>query len=90
MNSAIGHWQLKSSSHKYSRGYLKLELITLRDFHMPDPASLPTTLTRKIVRLVDALIESPDDPKPTAELDGTVAQAFSLSGAQMSLLGVGD
>jgi methylase of polypeptide subunit release factors len=89
MNSAIGHWQLASSSHKYSRGYLMLEVKTLCDFHMPDPASLPATLTRKMVRLVDALIESPDDPKATAELDETVAQAFTLSAAQMSLVGVG-
>jgi hypothetical protein len=88
MNSAIGHWQLASSSHKYSRGYLKLEVITLRDLHMPDPASLPAALTRKIVRLVDTLIESPDDMTAMRELDEAVGKAFGLSGAQMSLVGV--
>jgi hypothetical protein len=90
MNSAIGHWQLASSSHKYSRGYLMLEVKTLRDFHIPDPASLPATVTRKIVRLVDTFIGSPDDMTAMRELDEAVGQAFGLSGAQMSLVGVDD
>jgi type I restriction-modification system DNA methylase subunit len=89
MNSAIGHWQLASSSHKYSRGYLMLEVKTLRDFHMPDPAKLPAPLTRRIVRLVDALSASQADAKAMAELDEAVGQAFGLSADQMSLVGVG-
>jgi len=89
MNSAIGHWQLASSSHKYSRGYLMLEVKTLCDFHMPDPASLPALLTRRIVRLVDTLAESPDNANATADLDDMVGQAFRLSAEQMSLVGVG-
>ena len=90
MNSAIGHWQIASSSHKYSRGYLMLEVKTLRDFHMPDPASLAPPLTRKIVRLVDRLMDSPDDAEAIAELDELVGEAFGLSAAQMSLVGLGD
>jgi hypothetical protein len=89
LNSAIGHWQLASSSHKYSRGYLMLEVKTLRDFHMPDPALLPVPLTRKIVRLVDVLIQSPDDTETLADLDQAIAQAFGLSPVQMSLVGMG-
>jgi methylase of polypeptide subunit release factors len=89
MNSAIGHWQLASSSHKYSRGYLMLEVKTLRDFHMPDPALLPPSLTRKIVRLVDTLTDSPDDTKAMADLDEAVGQMFGLSPSQMSLVGLG-
>jgi len=89
MNSAIGHWQLASSSHKYSRGYLMLEVKTLREFHMPDPASLPASLTRKIVRLVDTLTDSPDDAKAMADLDEAVGQMFGLSPSQMSLVGMG-
>jgi len=89
MNSAIGHWQLASSSHKYSRGYLMLEVKTLRDFHMPDPALLPASLTRKIVRLVDTLTDSPDDAKAMADLDEAVGQMFGLSPSQMSLVGMG-
>jgi len=89
MNSAVGHWQLASSSHKYSHGYMMLEVSTLRDFRMPDPASLPASVTRKIVRLVDTLIDSPDDSKAMADLDEVVGQAFALSSAQMLLIGVG-
>jgi hypothetical protein len=89
MNSAVGHWQLASSSHKYSHGYRMLEVKTLRDFHMPDPASLPSKLTRKIVHLVDTLMESPDNPKMLAELDAVVGEAFGLSASQLAIVGVG-
>ncbi len=89
MNSAIGHWQLASSSHKYSRGYLMLEVKTLREFHMPDPGKLPPILSRKIVRLVDALVEAPDDSKAMLELDRVIGQAFALTAAQMALVGAG-
>lgn len=90
MNSAIGHWQLASSSHKYSRGYLMLEVKTLTDFRIPDPASLAAPLTRRIVLLVDKLIESPDDADAMVELDRLVGEAFGLSAAQMDLVGLGD
>lgn len=89
-NSAIGHWQLASSSHKYSRGYLMLEVKTLREFRMPDPAAMPSRLTRRIIRLVDGLMESPDDAKAIADLDGAVCEAFGLSPALKSLVGIGD
>lgn len=90
MNSAIGHWQLASSSHKYRSGYLMLEVKTLREFHMPAPASLPPQLVRRIVGLVDTLIDSPDDANTMAEVDEVVGQAFGLSASQMSIVGVGD
>ncbi len=90
MNSAIGHWQLASSSHKYSRGYLMLEVKTLREFHVPDPAALPAVLTRKIVGLVEVLTKNPEDKAAMAQLDKAVGQAYGLSAAQMSLVGAGD
>ena len=90
MNSAIGHWQLASSSHKYSRGYLRLEVKTLRDFHMPNPASLPAILARKIVRLVDMLIDSPRDARAVKDLDGLIGDAFGFSPGQMSFFGIDD
>jgi methylase of polypeptide subunit release factors len=88
LNSAVGHWQLASTSHKYSRGYLMLEVKTLQDFHMPDPVSLSTPLIRRIVRLVDTLIATPDHGTAMTELDVAVGEAFGLSSAQMSLVGV--
>jgi hypothetical protein len=66
-----------------------LEVKTLREFHMPDPASLAASLTRKIVRLVDTLTDSPDDAKAMADLDEAVGQMFGLSPSQMSLVGMG-
>ncbi len=89
MNSAIGHWQLAASSHKYSRGYLMLEVKTLREFRMPDPASMPAPLTREIIRLVDKLISSPDDAGAMVKLDMLASEAFGLTPAQMSLIGLG-
>jgi hypothetical protein len=89
MNSAVGHWQLAASSHKYRQGYLMLEVKTLRDFHLPDPATLPSALTRKLVRLVDKLKESPDNERMLAELDAAVGEAFGLSQPQLAVVGVG-
>lgn len=67
-----------------------LEVKTLREFHMPAPASLPPQLVRRIVGLVDTLIDSPDDANTMAEVDEVVGQAFGLSASQMSIVGVGD
>jgi methylase of polypeptide subunit release factors len=89
-NSAVGHWQLASSSHKYSRGYLMLEVKTLRDFHMPDPATLPSRLTRKIVQMVDRLVDYPDDSKAMLELDNVVCEAYGLSPTLKAVVGIGD
>lgn len=89
MNSAIGHWQLASSSHKYSRGYLMLEVKTVRECHMPDPASLPAQLVRQIVGLVDELTNAPAEAALMADLDKAVGEAFGLSANQMSVAGVG-
>jgi hypothetical protein len=89
LNSAVGHWQLSFSSHKYSRGYLMLEVKTLRDFHMPEPAKLASTATRRIVQLVDKLFESPNDHKLLIELDYVVGDAYGLSEEQLSIIGVG-
>ncbi len=90
MNSAVGHWQLASSSHRYRRGYLMLEVKTLRHFHMPDPAALPSRLTRKILRMVDVLTETPENHKTMAELDAAVCEAYGLTPTQMAIIGVGE
>jgi hypothetical protein len=66
-----------------------LEVKTLRDFHLPDPATLPSALTRKLVRLVDKLKESPDNERMLAELDAAVGEAFGLSQPQLAVVGVG-
>ena len=66
-----------------------LEVKTLRDFHVPDPASLPSKLTRKIVRLVDLLRKSPDKEEAWQTLDLAVGEAFGLTPPQMAVVGVG-
>lgn len=88
LNSAIGHWQLASSSHKYSRGYLKLEVLTLRDVRMPDPVTLNPLLTRRIVHIVDELANAEERLAAAGELDRLVGDAFGLSPQELVTLGV--
>lgn len=89
MNSAVGHWQMSYSSHKYSRGYSMLEVKTLSEFHVPNPSGLAATLTRRILKLVNTLMHSEDDESALAQLDRAVCEAYGLSPSQMSALGIG-
>jgi hypothetical protein len=89
LNSAIGHWQLAASSHKYSRGYLMLEVKTLRELRVPNPAQLPPALTRRILSLVDRLSELPGNPDLGRDLDAAIGEAYGLSKPQMQLIGAG-
>ena len=57
LNSSVGHWQVMQHSHKFSRGYAKLEPLTLANVYLPSPAAVPTTKMNAIVALVDKLIE---------------------------------
>lgn len=88
MNSAIGHWQLASSSHKYSRGYLMLEVRTLREFRLPEPAAIPSNITRRIINLFDKMIDSPEDRAISLALDIAVSDAYGLSESQRAAIGV--
>ncbi|NQU23449.1 MAG: SAM-dependent DNA methyltransferase [Candidatus Nealsonbacteria bacterium] len=77
LNSSLGHWQIAMQSHKYSRGYARLEAATLRDFKMPQPAAINPRLLSAIVEHSERAI-SVDSREVDQEIDELVAKAYGV------------
>lgn len=75
LNSSVGHWQIATQSHKYSRGYARLEAATLRQFRLPDPASQDPL---SVSRLVQTAREVASGNDVYAALDQLVAAAYGV------------
>lgn len=88
LNSTVGFWQVVSSSHKYGRGYAKLEKKTMVTIRIPDPAELDHKLLRKIIDTVGDRLES-DREDLDVELDSLVSDAFGLSRTDRNEIGFG-
>lgn len=78
LNSSIGHWQIINQSHRYSRGYARLEAATLRKFKLPNPASIPARETMAILRSVNLLLSGSVDNDIRSGLDSTIAQLYGI------------
>jgi hypothetical protein len=78
LNSSVGHWQIATQSHKYSRGYARLEVATLKNFRVPSPATVPPRTMNRIQTLVDSLIQNPVDKDCEDELDRLVAEIYGI------------
>lgn len=88
LNSAIGHWQLITFSHKYSRGYAMLEVRTLNDVRIPNPAEVAPKVMCRMQSLVDKLIANPRDATAQVELDKHVADLFGLTPKERTEIGM--
>lgn len=78
LNSKIGHWQIATQSHKYSRGYARIEAATLCNFHLPAPSAIPSHKLRTIVDRAKQL-EACFNPLIQEEIDELVAEQFGVS-----------
>ncbi|WP_417737305.1 HsdM family class I SAM-dependent methyltransferase [Rosistilla oblonga] len=78
LNSKIGHWQIATQSHKYSRGYARVEAVTLRNFQLPSPSAIQSSVLRKIVdktkQLHSEFVQSIQE-----EIDEMVAEQFDVT-----------
>ena len=52
LNSTPCFWFIHTCSHKYSHGYSKLEVKTLKSTPVPDPANIPSSAMIEIIDLV--------------------------------------
>lgn len=52
LNSSVGAWLVSTHSDKYSRGYARLEVKTLKSIPIPDPAKVEKELFTSIIKLV--------------------------------------
>ncbi len=89
LNSAIGHWQLITFSHKYSRGYAMLEVKTLNDVRIPNPAKVAPKVMRRMQSSVDKLVANAGDVTAQVELDKHVADLFGLTIQERTEIGMG-
>jgi len=91
LNSTPCFWLITQAAHRYSRGYSRLEVATLKRTQVPDPAGIDRNLVREIVRLVNKRLESTRAQTSEVErtLDERVADAYALSSADRRLVGMG-
>ncbi|MCK4374500.1 MAG: N-6 DNA methylase, partial [Candidatus Brocadiae bacterium] len=86
LNSSVAHWYLTTHAHRFSRGYVKVEPATLKNFGVPDPARIPSGDFARIVELVKKRIES-RDRRVEGEIDTMVLQAYGLTAAERQVIG---
>ena len=87
LNSTVGFWQIVATSHKYGRGYAKLEKRTLVTIHLPNPASVESRTMREILSLVDERLDGGADDLDS-QLDRLVADAFGLKDDDRAEIGL--
>ncbi|MEZ6129180.1 MAG: N-6 DNA methylase [Planctomycetaceae bacterium] len=75
LNSSVGHWQIVTQSHKYSRGYARIEAATLKQFRLPDPTNQDPLLVAKLVRIAQDAASGKD---VHSVLDSLVADAYGV------------
>jgi hypothetical protein len=88
LNSAFGFWQITTQSHKYSRQYAMVENKTLKEFRIPDPRSVPTTLMQKLISLVDVRLQRGYSTEVESSIDSVVSQLYGLHEDDLQALGI--
>jgi type I restriction-modification system DNA methylase subunit len=91
LNSTPCFWLITQNAHRYSRGYSRLEVATLKRTPVPDPDHVDSSLVREIIRLVGQrmLAKGPDATEIERELDRRVAEAYGLNKTESRLVGIG-
>lgn len=91
LNSTACFWLITQNAHRYSRGYSRLEVATLKRTPVPAAANVEPTLVREIVRLVNKRLELTGSAALDLErlLDDKVADAYELSEKDRRLVGIG-
>lgn len=84
LNSSVGHWQLLTQSHKYSRGYARIEAATLKGFRAPAPATVPPMKMQAIQGLVDRLMENAGDHEAERELNSLIDGIYGVDLAELT------
>jgi methylase of polypeptide subunit release factors len=88
LNSSAVYWQLATQAHKYSKGYLKLELATLKKISLPDPRRVSTKIMKQIQFLAKSLVHDPSKTELELELDRVAADLYALTKEERSEIGM--
>lgn len=87
LNSSIGAWLLSTHSDKYSKGYARLEVKTLRNVSIPDPARVEKELLSKLINLVNQKVKSPQISEIDKEIDIVVSRIYGLNSNEEKIMG---
>ena len=88
LNSSVAHWQIARLAHRYSRGYMMLEVKTLKKIAVPDPGKVPVAAMKRLHDLALELIRNPDQESLDRELDSLVAGLYDLTPTERLELGL--
>jgi hypothetical protein len=90
LNSTVVQWQLATTSHRYSRGYVMLEKKTLSGLRVPDPSAVQPTLLNRMLRLVNRRLQNTQATDIEKEIDRLVADAYGLTAPERHEIGFED
>lgn len=90
LNSTPCYWYISNHSHKYSRGYTMIEVNTLQNTPVPDPATVPVNVLKKLITLVQKRLKSVgvEAFQTEKEIDNIVCTLYKLSEEEKKVLGI--
>lgn len=86
LNSSIGGWLLSTHSDKYSKGYARLEVKTLRSIPIPDPSKVEKEVFNKIIRLVKQKLVNKNTNIDT-DINNLVSKLYDLNPEEKLFVG---
>jgi hypothetical protein len=90
LNSTPCYWYISNHSHKYSKGYAMMEVRTLAETPVPDPALVPKSSLKKMITLVNDALSSDYFSKVgiQKEIDLLACDLYQLNQDERKLLGL--
>jgi type I restriction-modification system DNA methylase subunit len=88
LNSDIGAWLISSHSDKYSKGYARLEVGTLKRIPVPNPAKISGNNLGKMIDLVNKQLQAKFDLNIDNEIELLTEEIYDLSHADLSEIGL--
>ncbi|MDP8209155.1 MAG: N-6 DNA methylase [Candidatus Electryonea clarkiae] len=88
LNSSIGYWQLMKLSSKYSRGYLRLENHTLKEFSIPHPSEISQHILKDLIFIVDKILSEEYNQEYSIEIDNIVRSIYQITNDESIKLGI--
>ncbi len=88
LNSTVCFWNIAERAHTYERGYSRLEVSRLRGTRIPTFKSADKSAARRLIRAVEARLESQGKPalELEREMDDIVADLYHLSLVERNLI----
>jgi len=87
LNSTMGAWLISTYSDKYSKGYARLEVRTLRSLPIPDPSQIHLEKLKSIIELAELFINNKENFNSYHELDKIVSSIYGLKEAEKKIMG---